>query len=1084
MARFFGSAPSVRAIVRSILSASVLLPLALAHDARAQQTPLFTPGNLVVVVEGCGVYGGTCTSVANGTGTGIGNSSVGGYGDNQAAPLTLFQFAPTGTTSATYVNSLVLPQTGSGANLPLAGEYGSSSEGGLQLSGQGQYLTLGAYGINAATFNAAPTTYGAAPSLALAQSGSLTGQSYTPIPRVVTLIDPFGNVNSSSAIYNIFNTNNPRSVYTANGTTAYLSGQGASGDATGGVFYTPLGAVNNTPTAITGLDTTSNTVAQDTRFVTVYNNTLYVSVDTKGGSNNARSFIGTLGTPPATSLFNNSAGPTQIAMANNAPTPNSVSSAGKITLTASEANTVNASAVGSSVNLSPSGFFFANAYTLYIADTGNGKQTSASKTLGAGGLQKWVNTKTDGTGTWELMYTMSLGLNLVTNPATTPSNTSGTTGLYGLAGVVVGNNVYLYATNATIADLDPTYIYGITDPIAATSNSSSFTLLATAPADSNFKGISFAPSLPTGAATITTVPAGLPVTTAGTGCAPGTYVTPVTLVWTPGSACTLSTTTPQTSGTTPYVFSQWQDGTTATTDSVVAPSSSATYTATFTNTYQPVGVLEKVADNTTSTTGTVQAGDSVLVSGWVADPVDGAPMSNVKVLVDGNMFGTPTLGGARTDVAATYGAAYTNSGYQLVAPSTALALGTHAVTVVAVDTSNRSTTFGPLSFNLVATPAVTVTSSSIVAGTATTTLTAQVAYTANTAPAPVVSFTVNGSATGVGAVSCTGVASPFTCTASYASSSALAGSYPVVATVAASNSSVTGSGMGTLTVTPATPTVTVAAGSIVAGTASTTLSASVAYAGSVAKGPSVSFTVNGSATGVGTATCTGSASPVTCTATYASSSLAAGSYPIVATVTASSSLLAASGSGTLTVTPAPNFTVDNGSGSSTVAITVPAGTSNTGSVKLTSANGFAGTVALACSGAGATGMTCTVTPSLALTAAGTATATVTINTTARTTATASGLGAMPRNGRGLYMVLAMMLAAGAFLMRKPARNLKVGGLLMLLFALAAGISGCGSSSSLNTSANPNGTPAGTYSYTVTATSGAVSHTETVSVTVL
>jgi hypothetical protein len=158
------------------------LATAFLTAAMAQQAPIFMPGNVVVTVEGCGVLGGNCAGVANGTGTGAGNSANGGYGDNQAAPLTLFQFKPTGTASASYVNSLVLPQVGSGQNLPLAGEYGSSSEGLLQLSGSGQYLTLGAYGINAATFDASPTTYGAAPSNALAQSGSLTGQSYTRSP--------------------------------------------------------------------------------------------------------------------------------------------------------------------------------------------------------------------------------------------------------------------------------------------------------------------------------------------------------------------------------------------------------------------------------------------------------------------------------------------------------------------------------------------------------------------------------------------------------------------------------------------------------------------------------------------------------------------------------------------------------------------------------------------------------------------------------------------------------------------------------------------------------------------------------------
>src|ERR1700692_505244 len=128
---------------------AIALLLLMSVPAIAQDNAFFTPGNLVVFVEGCGVHGGTCTNVANGTGNGTGNSAVGGYGDNQAAPIALFQYTPNGTASATFVNSLVLPQSGSGANLSISGEYGSSSEGTLQLSDAGQYLTFMAYGINA-----------------------------------------------------------------------------------------------------------------------------------------------------------------------------------------------------------------------------------------------------------------------------------------------------------------------------------------------------------------------------------------------------------------------------------------------------------------------------------------------------------------------------------------------------------------------------------------------------------------------------------------------------------------------------------------------------------------------------------------------------------------------------------------------------------------------------------------------------------------------------------------------------------------------------------------------------------------------
>src|ERR1700729_264569 len=79
------------------LTTALLISLpALAQESPALKPagPFFTPGNLVVVVEGCGVQGGNCVGVPNGTGNGTGNSSVGGCGDNQAGPLTLFQFAP------------------------------------------------------------------------------------------------------------------------------------------------------------------------------------------------------------------------------------------------------------------------------------------------------------------------------------------------------------------------------------------------------------------------------------------------------------------------------------------------------------------------------------------------------------------------------------------------------------------------------------------------------------------------------------------------------------------------------------------------------------------------------------------------------------------------------------------------------------------------------------------------------------------------------------------------------------------------------------------------------------------------------
>jgi hypothetical protein len=299
------------------------------------------------------------------------------------------------------------------------------------------------------------------------------------VPRVVAVIGQNGVVDTSTSVYGVFNGNNPRSVATVDGKSFYISGQGNSPDATGGVFYVTRGS--HSATAITGLDTSSNTSSQDTRMVEIVNGQLYVSVDSKEGKSAARSFIGTLGDPGAlpTSLANGGNGPQMLNGFGNS------GGTGKVTITAATTNGVNAA--GDQINLSPEEYFFANASTLYVADSGVTKQTSATSTLGDGGLQKW----SDIGGTWTLDYTLADGLSLVANTAA-----SGTTGLIGLTGKVVGDQVLLYATNYTVGDTDQTYLFGITDALAAMSkpNGESFSILATAPADSTFKGVSFAPA--------------------------------------------------------------------------------------------------------------------------------------------------------------------------------------------------------------------------------------------------------------------------------------------------------------------------------------------------------------------------------------------------------------------------------------------------------------------------------------------------------------------------------------------------------------------------------------------------------------
>ena len=87
---------------------------------------------------------------------------------------------------------------------------------------------------------------------------------------------------------------------------------------------------------------------------------------------------------------------------------------------------------------------------------------------------------------------MSAGLDLVANTAT-----SGTTGLIGLTGKVVGGEVELFATNSTLGDEDQTYLFGIEDSLGATAlpDGESFSILDTAAPDTTIRGVAFAPTL-------------------------------------------------------------------------------------------------------------------------------------------------------------------------------------------------------------------------------------------------------------------------------------------------------------------------------------------------------------------------------------------------------------------------------------------------------------------------------------------------------------------------------------------------------------------------------------------------------------
>jgi hypothetical protein len=429
----------------------LLIGSVLTAGATSASAQLFTSGDLVVSVYG--------------------NPSGTNYTDGQITPITLQEFSLSAPTSASLVFSDQLPMTGTSGNVGIVGEYGSSSEGTLELSGNGQYLTFAGYdpaaaaiGIQAATNAANGTNFAlgtpwSISTIALAQAAS------TDVPRVAATIDAFGNVNTSTLLNDVYNTNNPKSVYSPNGTAFYISGQAASATDEGGIYLSTFGA--NTVTGGTAPTPIFNAVA--TRMVQAYNGNLYYSADQNSKSKGTQ-----------TGIFEYTGTPT---------TSQGTTTGTMITPASGLVNGVTA-------NFSPEDFVFANSTTLYVADTGVPKAGGTSD----GGIQKWVNVA----GTWTLAYTLT-DPNFIA-PTLTASATHGETGFGGMTLQVVGGNVDIYATSYTAGDDDPDGLYAIVDNLSASTlptgaNAENFTEIAAASGNSNangtdevFKGVSFAPT--------------------------------------------------------------------------------------------------------------------------------------------------------------------------------------------------------------------------------------------------------------------------------------------------------------------------------------------------------------------------------------------------------------------------------------------------------------------------------------------------------------------------------------------------------------------------------------------------------------
>ena len=175
------------------------------------------------------------------------------------------------------------------------------------------------------------------------------------------------------------------------------------------------------------------------------------------------------------------------------------------------------------------------------------------------------------------------------------------------------------------------------------------------------------------------------------------------------------------------------------------------------------------------------------------------------------------------------------------------------------------------------------------------------------------------------------------------------------------------------------------------------------------------------------------------------------------------------------LTPSPDFSVFG-----YAAIASAPGQQASSKIVVEPSAGFNGTVNLTCQPSSANAqITCSISPSSVSVTSSGATATMSITTTAAHVA--SGAAASLR-ARVSGWLAGSMLLAGVFAFGLPARRRRMAGLGLILLVFIIAGAGCGGGSSSSNVKN-GGTSAGNYTITVTATSGSLSHTANVAVTV-
>ena len=236
----------VSGLVTAVGSAAAVADPATTTAAATTQSTAFSAGDVVVYRVGDG------------------STALSGAG----APVFLDEYSPSGA----LVQSTALPTAAAGADNPLVSSGSATSEGGLTLSADSRYLVATGY-------DAAPGTSG------------LSSSAAASVPRTIARVDADGDVDSSTALTDFADGNNPRSAVSNDGSEFWVGG------AAGGVRYASLGATTSTPVVSSSY--------KNVRQLEIVGGQLYTSADpTKASVTVAAVGTGlpTTGTQPVTNL--------------------------------------------------------------------------------------------------------------------------------------------------------------------------------------------------------------------------------------------------------------------------------------------------------------------------------------------------------------------------------------------------------------------------------------------------------------------------------------------------------------------------------------------------------------------------------------------------------------------------------------------------------------------------------------------------------------------------------------------------------------------------------------------------------------